>query len=68
MTMMAEKASLHEMTEDEKKGLHLNTVDADLSIDDMFGEERANKEKALVKKVDMRMMPLMMLICRLIID
>jgi len=59
--MADEKRSINEMTE--KKGLHLQTVGADVNMEDMYGEERKTKEKALVRKVDIRMMPLMMLLC-----
>jgi hypothetical protein len=54
--------SIPEMAE--KKALHLQTVDADVNLEDMYGEERKKKEKALVRKVDIRMMPLMMLLCK----
>jgi hypothetical protein len=59
--MAEEKRSINEMTE--KKGLHLQTLDADINLEDMYGEDRKKKEKALVRKVDIRMMPLMMLLC-----
>jgi hypothetical protein len=54
--------SIPEMAE--KKALHLQTVDADVNMEDLYGEERKKKEKALVRKVDIRMMPLMMLLCK----
>lgn len=64
--MATEKASVDEkvVTGHDGKGLHLDTLDADVNLDEMFGAERAQKEKALVRKVDMRMMPLMMVICK----
>lgn len=49
----------------EKKGLHLLTLNADVNLEEMFGEERKKREKALVRKVDIRMMPLMMLLCKI---
>ncbi|KAJ9136893.1 Major facilitator superfamily domain-containing protein [Pleurostoma richardsiae] len=44
--------------------IHLETVGADLkAVDgDDFIENRAEKEKALLRKIDLRMMPLMMLL------
>ena len=59
--MADEKRSINEVVE--KKGLHLQTVDADVNMEEMYGEERQKREKALVRKVDIRMMPLMMLLC-----
>ncbi|KAF1849449.1 MFS general substrate transporter [Cucurbitaria berberidis CBS 394.84] len=50
------------MGDEKKRALHLATVDADVNLDEMFGEDREKREKALVRKVDTRMMPLMMLI------
>ncbi|KAH8731559.1 major facilitator superfamily domain-containing protein [Phaeosphaeriaceae sp. PMI808] len=47
---------------DEKKELHLSDITADAHFVEMLGVERARKEKELVRKVDIRMMPLMMLI------
>lgn len=61
--MADEKHSINE-TMEQKGQLHLQTVDADVNLEDMFGEERKQKEKALVRKVDIRMMPLMMLLCK----
>lgn len=45
--------------------LHLETVDADLKAIDGVPiiENRAEKEKAVLRKIDLRMMPLMMVIC-----
>lgn len=45
--------------------LHLETVDADIKVIDGVPviENRAEKEKALLRKIDIRMMPLMMVIC-----
>lgn len=62
---MADQKNSNEMTEaDLKAGLHLQTLDADVNIEDMFGEGRNQREKALVRKIDIRMMPLMMLLCK----
>ncbi|KAF2021513.1 MFS general substrate transporter [Aaosphaeria arxii CBS 175.79] len=47
---------------DKNGGLHLTTVGADVDLSEMFGEDRQKKEKELVRKIDLRMMPLMMLI------
>lgn len=62
--MATDKARLDEkmITGNDGKGLHLSTLDADINLDEMFGEERARKEKTLVRKIDARMMPLMMVI------
>ena len=62
--MDKERTSINEAVADHKAPLHLQTVDADVDLDLMYGEDRKAKEKALVRKVDMRMMPLMMLICK----
>lgn len=62
--MEKDRASTNEAMDDQKGHLHLKTVGADVDLNEMFGEERKKKEKALVRKVDLRMMPLMMLICK----
>ena len=41
----------------------LSTIDGDITLDSLVIEDREVKEKALVRKVDIRMMPLMMLLC-----
>lgn len=63
-TMAIEKPALDEkdMVVD-KKEVRLPDVTTDTAFLDLSAEERAIKEKALVRKVDARMMPLMMLIC-----
>lgn len=45
--------------------LHLETVHTDIKVIDGVPviENRAEKEKVLLRKIDMRMMPLMMVIC-----
>jgi hypothetical protein len=49
---------------DQKKVPHiLSTIDGDVALEDLVIEDRERKEKALVRKVDTRMMPLMMLLC-----
>ena len=47
--------------------VHLETIGADLKAVDgtLFIENREEKEKALLRRIDMRMMPLMMLLCKL---
>lgn len=60
---MAEEKTSIDMV-DQKAPMHLQTVDADVTLNYLFGEERVKKEKALVRKVDIRMMPLMMLLCK----
>ena len=37
---------------DQKAQLHLETVSADIKLEEMFSEDRKVKEKALVQKVD----------------
>jgi hypothetical protein len=50
---------------DRKEGpIHLSTLGADVSFIEIVGEDRKKKERALVRKVDIRMMPLMMLLCK----
>ena len=46
--------------------LHLETLDTDVKVVDgaVIIENRAEKEKKLLRRIDMRMMPLMMLICK----
>ena len=48
---------------DYKKMPILSTIDGDITLDSLVIEDREVKEKALVRKVDIRMMPLMMLLC-----
>jgi hypothetical protein len=48
---------------DHKKVPILSTIDGDIALDNLVIEDREVKEKALVRKVDIRMMPLMMLLC-----
>lgn len=59
---MTNEKHVSEMMEG-KGRLHLQTVNADVNLEDMYGEERKKREKALVRKIDLRMMPLMMLLC-----
>lgn len=63
--MAVDKASLNEkeMMSSEKKEVHLAEITADVDFIEMLGADRAKKEKELVRKVDIRMMPLMMVIC-----
>lgn len=63
--MTTGKASVNEkaVMGSDAKGLHLSTLDTDVNLNEMFGEDKAQKETALVRKVDIRMMPLMMVIC-----
>jgi hypothetical protein len=49
---------------DHKKVPILSTMDGDIALDSLLLEDREVKEKALVRKVDIRMMPLMMLLCQ----
>ena len=60
--MADEKVSI-DMVNQKRNPIHLHTIDGDIALDDLFIEDRENKEKALVRKVDLRMMPLMMLLC-----
>ena len=48
---------------DHKKVPILSTIDGDIALDSLVIEDREVKEQALVRKVDIRMMPLMMLLC-----
>jgi hypothetical protein len=41
----------------------LSTIDGDVALEDLVIEDRERKEKALVHKIDLRMMPLMMVLC-----
>lgn len=59
--MADEKVSI-DMVDQKKSPVHLHTIDGDIALD-LFIEDREHKEKALVRKVDIRMMPLMMLLC-----
>jgi hypothetical protein len=61
--MVDEKNSIDMV--DQKKAPHiLSTIDGDVALEDLVIEDRERKEKALVRKVDTRMMPLMMVLCR----
>jgi hypothetical protein len=62
-TMADEKLSV-EMIDQKKAPIHFSTIDGDITLDSLVIEERETKEKALVRKVDIRMMPLMMLLCK----
>jgi hypothetical protein len=50
----------------QKDGVNLSPVDTDATLAGLGGEERRKKGKALVLKVDIRMMPLMMLLFKLV--
>lgn len=43
---------------------HLETLGAEIRADDPVIVDREVKEKALLRRIDKRMMPLMMLICK----
>jgi hypothetical protein len=60
---MADEKTSIDMIDQKKAPIHLSTVDADVTFAELVGEDRERKEKALVRKVDIRMMPLMMLLC-----
>jgi hypothetical protein len=60
---MADKKNSIDTIDQKQAPIHLQTVNADVSLTELVGGERERKEKALVRKVDMRMMPLMMLLC-----
>jgi hypothetical protein len=61
--MIDEKNSIDMV--DQKKAPHvLSTIDGDVALEDLVIEDRERKEKALLRKVDTRMMPLMMVLCR----
>jgi hypothetical protein len=62
--MSDEKHSV-EMTDQKKIPHHLSTIAGDVTLENLVIEDRERKEKALVRKVDIRMMPLMMLLCTL---
>lgn len=57
---MAEKA-----VDQKSPDFHLETLGTEVRSDDPVVLEREAKEKALVRRIDKRMMPLMMLICEL---
>jgi hypothetical protein len=59
--MIDDKNSV-DMVDQKKAPIHLSTIDGDISLDNLVIEDRERKEKALVRKVDIRMMPLMMLL------
>jgi hypothetical protein len=61
--MADEKLSV-EMIDQKKAPIQLSTIEGDITLDNLFIEDRESKEKALVRKVDIRMMPLMMLLCK----
>lgn len=60
---MAEKNSI-DMIDEKKNPIHLSTMDGEIALNDLVIEDREHKERALVRKVDLRMMPLMMLLCK----
>lgn len=55
---MAEKA-----VDEKSPDFHLETLGTEVRSDDPIVLEREAKEKALLRRIDKRMMPLMMLIC-----
>lgn len=63
--MAANQADVVKVLKTPGGSLHLETIDADLKVteDGVLIEDREHKEKALVRKIDSRMMPLMMLLC-----
>lgn len=42
---------------------HLESLGTDVAVDDPVITDRATKEKALLRRIDIRMMPMMMIIC-----
>lgn len=61
--IMADEKNSIDMVDEKKASIHLSTIDGDVTIQNLVIEDRGRKEKALVRKVDIRMMPLMMLLC-----
>jgi hypothetical protein len=61
--MADEKLSV-EMVDQKKAPIHLSTIGGDITLENLVIDDRETKEKALVRKVDVRMMPLMMLLCK----
>jgi hypothetical protein len=61
-SMANEKLSV-EIVDQKNAPIHLSTIGGDLTLDNLVIEDRETKEKALVRKIDTRMMPLMMLLC-----
>ncbi|TLS27653.1 hypothetical protein PpBr36_04814 [Pyricularia pennisetigena] len=62
--MAANQADVAKVLKTPGGNLHLETVDADLKVTEngVLIEDRERKEKTLVRKIDRRMMPLMMLL------
>jgi hypothetical protein len=60
---MIDENTLIDSTEQPKGDVNRSNVDSDATLTELGDEEREEKEKALVRKVDIRMMPLMMLLC-----
>jgi hypothetical protein len=60
---MADEKNSVNMVDQKKAPIHLSTIDGDVTLDRLVIDHRETKEKALVRKVDTRMMPLMMLLC-----
>jgi hypothetical protein len=63
--MVDEITSIDSM-ELQKSVLHRSTVNSDVTLAELGGEKRQKKEKALVCKTHLRMMPLMILFCKLV--
>jgi hypothetical protein len=61
---MADEKNSIDMVDRKKDSILLQTMDGEISADSLMIEDRANKERALIRKVDIRMMPLMMLLCK----
>lgn len=61
---MADEKNSIDMIDEKKNPIHLHMMDGEISAANLVIEDRAHKERALVRKVDMRMMPLMMLLCK----
>jgi hypothetical protein len=61
---MIDENTLIVSIEQPKGDVNHSNVDSDATLTELGGEERKKKEKALVCKVDIRMMPLMMLLCK----
>jgi hypothetical protein len=60
---MADQKNSVDMVDHKKVPHILSTIDGDVALEDLVIEDRERKENALVRKVDIRMMPLMMLLC-----